>query len=162
VQVATSVGIVVLELNPNEAPASVDNFLKHVSSGFYSGTIFHRVISNFVVQAGGYTAGLTKMTAPYDPIALESNNGLSNLAGTLAMARTPEPNSATSQFYVNLVDNKSLDYASASSPGYAVFGRVVNGLDAISAIGATPTSAQGGMSDVPTTEITITSMTRTQ
>lgn len=160
VQATTSLGTVVFELDPAKAPASVNNFLKYVSDGFYTGTIFHRVIPNFVVQAGGFTTGLAQMTPPYAPITLESNNGLSNLTGTLAMARTSEPNSATSQFYVNLVDNTSLDYASSTSPGYAVFGKVVTGLDVIKAIGAVPTRNSVGMSDVPTTEIVITSARR--
>lgn len=160
VQVTTSMGSVVFELNPTKAPLSVDNFLKYVNSGFYSGTIFHRVIPNFVVQAGGFTSGLTQMTPTYAPITLESNNGLSNLTGTLAMARTADPNSATSQFYVNLVDNTSLDYVSSANPGYAVFGKVVSGLDVINTIGTVPTGITNGMSDVPTTEVSITSMRR--
>lgn len=154
-----------LELNPTAAPLSVDNFLKYVNSGFYTGTIFHRVIPNFVVQAGGFTSGLTQMTPSFGPITLESNNGLKNLKGTLAMARTSDPNSATSQFYVNLVDNTSLDFVSSANPGYAVFGKVSSGLDVINAIGALPTGtskdmAGNNMADVPTTEVTITAMTR--
>lgn len=160
IQVTTSMGAVVFELNPTKAPLSVDNFLKYVSSGFYNGTIFHRVIPNFVVQAGGFTSGLTQMTPTYGPITLESNNGLSNLTGTLAMARTTDPNSATSQFYVNLVDNKNLDYTSSANPGYAVFGKVASGLDVINAIGALPTGSLNGMTDVPSTEVSITSMKR--
>lgn len=165
VQVTTSLGSAVLELNPTKAPATVDNFLKYVSSGFYTGTIFHRVIRNFVVQAGGFTSGLAQMTPTYAPITLESNNGLSNLTGTLAMARTTEPDSATSQFYVNLVDNTNLDYVSSASPGYAVFGKVVSGLDVISAIGAVPTGPSkdtngAQMSDVPLTEVIVTSIKR--
>ena len=159
------VGKLVLELNPTAAPLSVDNFLKYVSSGFYTGTIFHRVIPNFVVQAGGFTSGLTPMTPSFGPITLESNNGLKNLTGTLAMARTSDPNSATSQFYVNLVDNTSLDFVSSASPGYAVFGKVSSGLEVITYIGKLPTgtskdTAGNDMADVPTTEATITAMTR--
>jgi len=146
---------VVFELDPSRAPISVNNFLKYVASGFYTGTIFHRVVPNVIVQAGGFTTGLNQMTPTYAPITLESNNGLNNLTGTLAMARTSDPNSATSQFYVNLVDNTSLDYASSASPGYAVFGKVTTGIKVINAIGAVPT-----VSDVPTTEVTITSMRR--
>lgn len=160
VQMVTSLGTVVFELNPDKAPLSVDNFLKYVSSGFYTGTIFHRVIANFVVQAGGFTTGLTQMTPTYGPIALESNNGLSNTAGTLAMARTSAPNSATSQFYVNLVDNTNLDYINDANPGYAVFGKVLSGIDVINAIGAVPTAINNGMADVPTTEVTVTTMKR--
>ena len=160
VQATTSLGTVVFELDPAKAPLSVNNFLKYVSSGFYTGTIFHRVIPNFVVQAGGFTSGLTKMTPTNAPITLESNNGLSNLTGTLAMARTADPNSATSQFYVNLVDNTSLDYTSSASPGYAVFGKVTTGIAVINAIGSVPTGTSNGLTDVPTTEVVITSMKR--
>jgi peptidyl-prolyl cis-trans isomerase A (cyclophilin A) len=138
----------------------VNNFLKYVGSGFYTGTIFHRVIPNFVVQAGGFTTGLAQMTPTYAPITLETNNGLSNLTGTLAMARTSDPNSATSQFYVNLVDNTSLDYTSSASPGYAVFGKVTTGIAVINAIGSMPTGTSNGLTDVPTTEVVITSMKR--
>lgn len=160
VQMTTSLGNVVFDLYPAKAPLSVDNFLKYVNSGFYTGTIFHRVIPSFVVQAGGFTSGLAQMTPTYAPITLESNNGLSNLTGTLAMARTSEANSATSQFYVNLVDNTSLDYVNSTNPGYAVFGKVTSGLDVINAIGAVATAKSNGMSDVPTTEVTVTSMKR--
>ncbi|MBU3647333.1 MAG: peptidyl-prolyl cis-trans isomerase [Limnohabitans sp.] len=156
----TSLGNVVFDLYPAKAPLSVDNFLKYVDSGFYTGTIFHRVIANFVVQAGGFKSGLAEMTPTYAPIALESNNGLSNLTGTLAMARSSDPNSATSQFYVNLVDNTSLDYVDSTKPGYAVFGKVTSGIDVINAIGAVPTASSNGISDVPTTEVTVTSMKR--
>jgi len=160
VQATTSLGTVVFELDPAKAPASVNNFLKYVGSGFYTGTIFHRVIPNFVVQAGGFTTGLTQMTPAYAPITLESNNGLRNQKGTLAMARTSDPNSATSQFYINLVDNTSLDFISSANPGYAVFGKVSSGLDVINAIGELPTGTVKDMTDVPTTEVTISSMTR--
>jgi cyclophilin family peptidyl-prolyl cis-trans isomerase len=166
VQVTTTQGKLVLELNPTAAPLSVDNFLKYVGSGFYTGTIFHRVIPNFVVQAGGFTSGLTPMTPSFGPITLESNNGLKNLKGTLAMARTSDPNSATSQFYVNLVDNTSLDFVSSANPGYAVFGKVSSGFDeVITTIGKLPTGTSkdtsgNDMADVPTTEATITAMTR--
>lgn len=160
VQVITSLGNVVLELYPNKAPLSVDNFLNYVYAGFYSGTIFHRVIPNFVVQTGGFTSGLSPMKPIFAPITLESNNGLRNLAGTLAMARTSDPNSATSQFFVNLVDNANLDYVDSTNPGYAVFGKVTAGIDVINSIGALSTGNSNGMSDVPTTEVTITSVQR--
>lgn len=160
VQATTSLGTVVFELDQAKAPISVNNFLKYVSDGFYTGTIFHRVIPNFVVQAGGFTSGLTRMTPTYSPVTLESNNGLNNMTGTLAMARTSDPNSASSQFYVNLADNTSLDYASSASPGYAVFGKVTSGMDVINAIAAIPTGTSNGMTDVPTPEVTITSMKR--
>lgn len=150
---STSKGDITVELDPAKAPHSVDNFLRHVQSGFYIGTIFHRVIGNFVVQGGGFMQDTTPKTPPYDPIPLESNNGLSNLRGTLAMARTADPNSATSQFYINLVNNTSLDYRSAESPGYAVFGKVVKGMDAVDAIGSVATTTKNGMPDVPVDEI---------
>lgn len=160
VQVVTSQGVVVFELFPTKAPISVDNFLKYVSSGFYDGTIFHRVIPNFVVQAGGFVSGVTQKAPTYPAISLESNNGLSNIAGTLAMARTAEPNSATSQFFVNLVDNINLDFVSDENPGYAVFGKVISGTTVIDLIGHAPTSTSQGMPDVPINEISITSAKR--
>ena len=155
VELVTSQGNVVLELNPAAAPVSVNNFLSYTSSGFYTNTLFHRVIAGFVVQGGGYTQGLVKKTGQLAPIVLESNNGLSNTRGTLAMARTNVPNSATSEFYVNLVDNRSLDYQSAANPGYAVFGKVVNGLDVIDKIAALPTASANGFADVPITDVTL-------
>lgn len=150
----------VVELNPAKAPISTDNFLRYVKDGFYTGTLFHRVIPNFVIQAGGFTTGLTPKTPTYSAIALESQNGLSNLKGTLAMARTSDPTSATSQFYINLKDNTNLDYVDAANPGYAVFGSVVSGQAAIDAIAAAPTGAASGMTDVPTAEIKINGATR--
>ena len=155
IELVTSQGNVVVELNPAAAPASVNNFLSYANSGFYANTLFHRVIANFVVQGGGYTKGLVKRTGQQAPIALESNNGLFNTRGTLAMARTNVPNSATSEFFVNLVDNRSLDYQSAASPGYAVFGKVVNGLDVIDKIAAFQTASVNGFADVPTTDVTL-------
>lgn len=160
VQMVTNMGIVAFELYPAKAPLSVDNFLRYVEGGFYTNTIFHRVIPNFVAQAGGFKSGLTPMMSTFGPIALESNNGLSNTKGTLAMARTSAPNSATSQFYVNLIDNPYLNYASAANPGYAVFGKVIAGLDVIDAIGLVPTGNNKGLSDVPITEVQILSMAR--
>jgi cyclophilin family peptidyl-prolyl cis-trans isomerase len=158
----TSQGTVVLELYPNAAPLSVNNFLQYTQDGFYTNTIFHRVISGFVVQGGGFLTGMTPKTPTYNPVPIESQNGLSNVRGSLAMARTSDPNSATSQFYVNLVDNLSLDYVSASNPGYTVFGKVVSGLDVIDKIAASPTSTVNGYADVPLTDVTVTSVTRTQ
>jgi peptidyl-prolyl cis-trans isomerase A (cyclophilin A) len=155
VELATSQGNVVLELNPAAAPLSVNNFLSYVNSGFYSGTLFHRVIPGFAVQGGGYTPGLIKKAGQLAPIALESNNGLSNTRGTLAMARTSVPDSATSEFYVNLVDNRGLDYQSPTKPGYAVFGKVVNGLDVIDKIAVLQTASINGFADVPVTDVTL-------
>lgn len=155
VELVTSLGNIVLELNPAAAPLSVNNFLAYVNSGFYSNTLFHRVIAGFVAQGGGFTTGLVKKANQRAPIALESNNGLFNTRGTLGMARSSEPNSATSEFFVNLVDNSTLNYQSDASPGYAVFGKVVNGLDVIDKIGAQPTATFNGFMDVPTTDVTI-------
>ncbi len=155
VVLGTSMGNVVMELNPTATPLSVNNFLGYVNSGFYNSTLFHRVIAGFVAQGGGYTAGLVKKSEQRPPIALESDKGLKNRRASLAMARTSEPNSATSEFYVNLVDNASLDYQSAASPGYAVFGEVVQGMDIVDAIGAAPTATVSGTPNVPVTDITI-------
>ena len=155
VELVTSQGSVVVELNPAAALVSVNNFLTYANSGFYNNTLFHRVIAGFVAQGGGYTRGLVKKVEQLPPIVLESNNGLFNTRGTLAMARGNLPNSATSEFYVNLVDNRSLDYQSPANPGYAVFGKVVNGLEVIDKIGALPTTSVGGFANVPTADVTI-------
>jgi peptidyl-prolyl cis-trans isomerase A (cyclophilin A)/peptidyl-prolyl cis-trans isomerase B (cyclophilin B) len=151
----TSQGDITVELYPDKAPKTVENFLGYVKSGFYDGTVFHRVIPNFMIQGGGFTKDLhQKPTRPSIPI--ESKNGLSNLAGTLAMARTMDPNSASAQFFINTVDNQRLDYVSDQSPGYCVFGKVVSGMDAVKKIEAIPTGAQGPFkSDVPTTPVVI-------
>jgi cyclophilin family peptidyl-prolyl cis-trans isomerase len=136
----TTKGKIVIELYPDKAPKSVDNFLQYVKSGFYDGTIFHRVIAGFMIQGGGADAnGNQKATHP--PIQNESKNGLSNARGTIAMARTGDPHSATSQFYINVVDNKSLDYKPTGGQGwgYTVFGKVVQGMDVADAIAAVKT-----------------------
>ena len=155
VTVLTSKGVIVLELNPSAAPKTVNNFLTYVSNGYYKGTLFHRVIAGFVVQGGGYTTGMVKKDGQRAPIALESNNGLTNTRSTLAMARTSDANSATSEFFVNLADNTSLDYQNVNSPGYAVFGKVVSGMDVVDAIAAVPTGSVGGVTDIPTTDVTV-------
>ena len=154
VALETSLGSMLLELDPVKAPLSVNNFLSYVRQGFYTNTLFHRVIAGFVVQGGGYTTGLVKKPGQAAPIALESQNGLSNLRGTLAMARTNDPNSATSEFYVNLVDNLALDTLNG---GYAVFGAVVQGMGVVDAIASQPTGSVNGTPDVPLSEVTITS-----
>lgn len=159
VTMVTSKGTFVVELYPLNAPLSVANFLQYVTDGFYKDKIFHRVISNFVVQGGGYTASLVEAPTRA-PIKLEVCNGLSNTRGTIAMARTGVLDSATSQFYINVVDNTSLD---TNGGGYAVFGKVVSGLEVVDAIKSVPTQTItnfGG--DVPITPITITSATKTQ
>lgn len=155
VALITSKGSITVELDPTIAPLSTNNFLSYVNKGFYRNTLFHRVIPNFVVQGGGYTTGMVKKTEQSAPIELESNKGLSNLRGSLAMARTFLPNSATSEFYINLIDNLSLDYKNAANPGYAVFGKVLQGMDVVEAIAAEPTGVVGGMSDVPLADIAL-------
>jgi peptidyl-prolyl cis-trans isomerase A (cyclophilin A) len=154
----TSMGDITVELYPDKAPKSVENFQQYVKEGFYNGTVFHRVINGFMIQGGGFTKDLTqKRTRP--AIQNEANNGLSNLKGTVAMARTNDPHSATAQFFINVVDNKRLDYVSDQSGmtyGYAVFGKVVAGMDVIEKIKAVETSAQGPLpGDVPKVAITI-------
>jgi peptidyl-prolyl cis-trans isomerase A (cyclophilin A) len=144
----TSEGDIRLELYPDKAPKTVSNFLDYVKSGQYNGTIFHRVIPGFMIQGGGYTASfLEKPTRA--PIPIESRNGLKNAAGTIAMARTSDPNSATAQFFINTVDNPGLDYPNPDGNGYAVFGKVVSGMDVVKKIEGTPTTTRGAMADVP-------------
>ena len=161
VVITTSKGVIRVELDPAKAPLSVANFLKYVDAKFYDGTIFHRVIPNFMVQGGGFTKEMEKKeTQP--PIQNEAKNGLRNLRGTIAMARTQNPHSATAQFYINHVDNAMLDQASQppGAWGYAVFGKVVEGMDVIDAIANTPRGFAAGMQDVPTTQIVIESVRR--
>ena len=153
----TSAGSVTLELDPARAPETVANFLEYVDSGFYDGTIFHRVIEGFMVQGGGFTDSLMKK-ATRAPVRNEADNGLSNRRHTIAMARTSEPNSATAQFFINHVDNTMLDHT-ARTPrgwGYTVFGRVVDGQQTVDTIAETPTGAAGPFSsDVPRETILI-------
>jgi peptidyl-prolyl cis-trans isomerase A (cyclophilin A) len=158
VLIKTNLGDMTVELYPEKSPKSVENFLAYVNSGFYDGTVFHRVIDNFMIQGGGFTRDLhQKPTKP--AITNEAKNGLSNLRGTLAMARTGDPNSATAQFFVNVVDNPRLDFtsdANGATWGYAVFGKVTSGLDVVDKIKAVPTGAQGPFkSDVPVTPVVI-------
>ena len=156
VSIITNKGSFTLELDIATAPISVKNFLAYVRGGYYSNTLFHRVIPGFVAQAGGYTTGLVRKPGQLDAIELESNKGLSNARASVAMARTNVFNSATSEFYVNLVDNTFLDYKNAANPGYAVFGTVVQGMEVVDAIAAEPTGVFNGSPDVPLTDITIT------
>jgi cyclophilin family peptidyl-prolyl cis-trans isomerase len=139
----TTKGKIVIELYPEKAPKTVDNFLKYVKAGHYDGTVFHRVIAGFMIQGGGYDAkGTEKPTRP--PIENESNTGLSNARGTVAMARTGDPHSATSQFFISVVDNSRLDYSSAPQRwGYTAFGKVVEGMEVADAIAAVATSQPG-------------------
>lgn len=162
VTLVTSQGTVLLELNPAQAPVTVNNFLAYVNDGFYAGTLFHRVISGFMIQGGGFASGMSARTPVYPAIVLESNNGLSNLRGTVAMARTNVANSATSQFFINHVDNLFLNYSSSTSPGYAVFGRVVSGMDVVDRITTLPTRSVGAFQDVPQTDVTILSAQQTR
>lgn len=151
----TSKGTIALELDPSIAPISSNNFLSYVNKGFYGSTLFHRVIPGFMVQGGGYTTSLVKKAALYNPIALESNKGLSNVRGTLAMARTNLADSATSEFFINVVDNLFLNYKDPTNPGYAVFGSVVEGMDVVDAIAAVSTGVVKGFADAPLDEVTI-------
>jgi cyclophilin family peptidyl-prolyl cis-trans isomerase len=162
VNLITSKGNIVLELNPTAASNTVNNFLTYVSAGYYNNTLFHRVIPNFVVQGGGYTTGLVKKPGQLAPITLESNNGLTNVRGSLAMARTNEPNTATSEFFVNLVNNTALDYQSAAAPGYAVFGKVIVGMDVVDNIAAVTTGTVNGVASVPLTDVTTFFAVQTQ
>ncbi|MEN9513993.1 MAG: hypothetical protein RIQ95_621 [Pseudomonadota bacterium] len=160
VRVTTSVGSFTIDLYPAKAPVTVDNFLGYVGSKFYEGILIHRVIPGFVVQMGGFFPGM-QPKATNDPIVLESNKGLSNVRGSLGMARTNDPNSATSQFFVNIVDNRFLDYASESSPGYAVFGAISAGMDVIDLIAQRPTQTVAGVfQNVPVTDILMLNATR--
>jgi cyclophilin family peptidyl-prolyl cis-trans isomerase len=156
VALITANGSITVELDHNKAPISVDNFLSYVRKGYFSNTLFHRVIPGFMIQGGGFTTGMVRKPGLVDPIVLESKNGLSNLRGTLAMARTNVANSATSEFYINLVDNLFLDYKNEGNPGYAVFGAVVQGLDIVDSIGAKETGYFNVYADVPLEDVTIT------
>ena len=159
VKLATSAGDIVIQLDAQKAPKTVANFLGYVKDGHYNGTVFHRVIPGFMIQGGGMTADL-KERPTRAPIGLESRNGLSNLRGSVAMARTNDPNSATAQFFINVQDNDRLDAANArDGNGYAVFGKVIAGMDVVDKIRAVPTGSMGMYSDVPLTPITINKAT---
>ncbi len=154
VAMKTSMGEIVLELNPEKAPKTVDNFLQYVKSGFYNGTIFHRVINGFMVQGGGFdTKGKEKPTRP--PIPNEARNGLHNQAYTIAMARTPDPDSASAQFFINVNNNRFLDYPGQDGWGYAVFGKVIKGNEVIDKIKAVETDRR----DKPAVNVVIESAT---
>jgi peptidyl-prolyl cis-trans isomerase B (cyclophilin B) len=157
VKLETSKGDIVIELNKEKAPATVENFLKYVRDGFYDGTIFHRVIPNFMIQGGGFDEQMMqKMTQ--DPIKNEADNGLSNDRGTIAMARTQDPHSATAQFFINHRDNAFLNHTTPSIQGwgYCVFGKVTDGMDTVDAIASARTTNRAGHSDVPEEVIVIT------
>lgn len=152
VEMQTSKGLIVIELDQQNAPNTVQNFLTYVDEGYYKGTIFHRVIKNFMIQGGGFTTDGTKKET-HAAIDIESNNGLTNLRGTIAMARTNDPNSATSQFFINTVDNDFLNYNSRN-PGYTVFGKVIEGMDVVDQISDVQTQSNP-MPDWPVKPITI-------
>lgn len=154
VKMSTSLGELTIELYPDQAPETVDNFLQYVEADFYDGTIFHRVIPGFVLQGGGFTPSMERKTTR-EPIDNESDNGLENLRGTLSMARLPDPHSATSQFFVNLADNPHLDHQGGDQWGYAVFGKVVDGMTVIDEIAGVETTTKTGHRDVPTEPVVI-------
>jgi cyclophilin family peptidyl-prolyl cis-trans isomerase len=160
VLIKTSKGDITIELYQDKDPLSVENFLSYVDEKFYDGTIFHRVMKGFMIQAGGYTADFREKSAR-GPIQNEAKNGLKNKRGTLAMARMPEPHTATCQFFINHVDNPGLDYGQcADGWGYAVFGKVIQGMDVVDAIANSPTMTKNGMQNVPRETIQILSITR--
>ena len=158
VKLATSLGDIVVELNPAKAPKTVENFLKYVADKHYDGTIFHRVIDDFMIQGGGFTPDMVqKPMRP--PIPLEATNGLKNDTYTIAMARTNVPDSATAQFFINVKDNAMLNAPQPDGHGYAVFGKVVSGTEVVDKIKGVPTGNKGPFQNVPTTPVVITSAT---
>jgi len=156
VRIATNLGDIVIELDKGSAPATVENFISYVDSGLYNDTIFHRVIKSFMIQGGGFTSDMSQKTTKA-PIANEAYNGLKNLRGTIAMARTSLPHSATSQFFINTVDNPFLDHKAKTGKGwgYCVFGRVIKGMDVVDTIEGTATTVKNGHRDVPVKTIVI-------
>ena len=159
VTLETSKGSIVLELDDDKAPGTVGNFLKYVDAGFYDGTIFHRVINNFMVQGGAFVPGMAPKPGKQASIKNEADNGLKNDRGTISMARTSDPHSASSQFFINQADNDFLNYKSQAEYGYAVFGAVVDGIEVIDAIATTPTGANG--KDVPDEDVQLIKAYRT-
>lgn len=163
VRLETTKGAIVLELDAAKAPKSVENFLQYVRDGHYDGTVFHRVIAGFMAQGGGFTQADGKLSqkSTRAPIENEADNGLRNARGTVAMARTNDPHSASAQFFINLVDNGFLNHTSKSAQGwgYAVFGKVVSGMDVVDAIGKVATGRSGPFSDVPVEPVVITKAT---
>ncbi|UCU97947.1 peptidylprolyl isomerase [Acidovorax radicis] len=158
VKLATSMGDIVVQLDAAKAPKTVENFLAYVKDKHYDGTIFHRVIDGFMIQGGGFTADMVQKPTKA-PIALEASNGLKNDTYTIAMARTGNPNSATSQFFINVKDNAMLNAPSPDGHGYAVFGKVVQGTDVVDKIKAVATGNKGPYQNVPTAPVTINSAT---
>jgi len=160
VKLSTGFGDIILELDATKAPQTVENFISYVRSGHYNGTIFHRVIEDFMIQGGGLDAGMNVLPTG-DPIHNEADNGLSNLLGTVAMARTPNPHSARAQFFINTTDNAFLDHKNTSEDGwgYCVFGRVIEGMEIVEQIEETPTTSRSGYQDVPETPVVIEEVT---
>ncbi|WP_036248761.1 peptidylprolyl isomerase [Methylobacter sp. BBA5.1] len=156
VKLTTTLGEIIVQLNPEKAPISSANFLTYVNEGFYNGTVFHRVIPGFMAQGGGFDTSFNQK-AVHDPIKNEANNGLPNNRGTIAMARTPDPDSATAQFFINYKDNSFLNHTSPTPNGwgYAVFGEVIEGMDIVDAMAKQPTGNRGPHQDVPKTDIVI-------
>lgn len=154
VRLVTSLGNIDIELFEQKAPKSVQNFLRLVDKGFYKGLIFHRVIAGFMIQGGGYDADLNYREPPLDNVPNESSNGLQNVKGTVAMARLADPDSANTQFFINVTDNEHLNTA-PGRPGYTVFGRVVDGMDVVTEIELSDTTRKAGMADVPVSPIVI-------
>ena len=162
VTVITSMGTIVLELNLVKARLTVDNFLKYTGAGFYTNMLMHRVVANFVVQGGGFMVGDAPKATLYSPLTLESNNGLSNLRGSLGMARQSAPDTASSQFFINVADNLFLNYTSASAPGYAVFGKVTEGMAVVDAMALVPTGSRSGLMEIPISDVLIISALQTR
>jgi cyclophilin family peptidyl-prolyl cis-trans isomerase len=156
VKLYTSMGDIVIELNEQAAPVTVKNFLGYVEDGFFEGKIFHRVIKDFMIQGGGFTAEM-EQDQTHGSIKNEAGNGLKNDRGTLAMARTNDPDSATAQFFVNHKNNDFLNYADEGNPGYAVFGKTIEGMDIVDEIASVQTTTQAGMDDVPVEPVVIIS-----
>jgi len=156
VKLETAKGSIVIEVNETAAPVTVANFLRYVEEDFYDGVIFHRVIPGFMIQTGGFTPDMKQKTT-HEPIVNEAANGLKNTRGTIAMARTSNPNSATSQFFINQVDNHYLDYIEGKNPGYAVFGKVVEGMDVVETIAQVKTATNGLHQNVPVQPVIIKS-----
>jgi cyclophilin family peptidyl-prolyl cis-trans isomerase len=156
VKLQTSMGDIVIKLDEQAAPVTVKNFIGYVEEGFFDGKIFHRVIPDFMIQGGGFTAEMSQ-DKTREPIVNEAANGLKNERGTIAMARTNDPNSATAQFFINHKDNEFLNYVSDANPGYAVFGKTVEGMDVVDAIASVETTTKQGMGDVPVEPVVMVS-----
>ncbi len=163
VRIQTPYGVILLELFPDKAPKTVENFLRYVNEGYFNGTLFHRVIDNFMIQGGGFEPGMTQKKT-HAPVENEARNGLRNERGTIAMARTSEPHSATAQFFINVADNDFLNHT-ATTPsgwGYCVFGKVADGMTVVDRIKAVPTGSKFGFKDVPLTDVIIENVTVTE